>query len=421
MSETSPKLECATNKNEQGREIMFKTVLFSALLIAGVSSAQAADPGVTDSEIKLGQTMPYGGSASAYSVIGRVEAAYYEMVNAKGGVNGRKIRMISLDDGFSPAKTVEQTRKLVEQDEVFAIVGTIGTSTNSAIQRYLNDRKVPQVFISTGASKWNNPKHFPYTIALYPPYRLEAQTFAKYVLANRPNAKIGTLGQNDDAGRDYLFGLKEGLGEKASTMIVQETTYEPSDPTVDSQIVKLKASGADTLYTTGTPKYVAQAIRKVAELGWTPLNYVVSVASSIKGVLEPAGIENSKGVMTTLAFKTPTDPRWQDSADVKEFRQFLKDWMPNGDIADSSLVTGYVSAFMTVKVLELCGKDLTRENFIKRATTLTKVEAPLLLPGITITTRPDSYTPFSQMQMARFDGTSWVPVGSVISIDDELR
>jgi branched-chain amino acid transport system substrate-binding protein len=400
---------------------MFRTPLFGALLIATTVSAQAADPGVTDSEIKLGQTMPYSGSASGYGIMGRVEAAYYEMINAKGGVNGRKIRFISLDDGYSPPKTVEQTRKLVEQEEVFAIVGSLGTPTNSAVQRYLNDRKVPQVFISTGASKWDNPKNFPYTISLYPPYRLEAETFAKYLLANRPNAKIGTFSQNDDAGRDYLIGLKEGLGDKAATMIVKEVTYEATDSTVDTQIVKLKAAGVDTLYTGGTSKYVAQAVRKVAELGWTPFNYVVSTASSIKGVLEPAGIENSKGLMTTLAYKTATDPRWQDSADVKEFRQFLKDWMPQADLAEASLVTGYVSAFMTVKVLELCGKDLTRENFIKVATTLTKVEAPMLLPGITITTRPDRYAPFSQMQMARFDGTSWVPEGPVLSIDDEVR
>jgi ABC-type branched-subunit amino acid transport system substrate-binding protein len=400
---------------------MFRTPLFGALLIATTVSAQAADPGVTDSEIKLGQTMPYSGSASGYGIMGRVEAAYYEMINAKGGVNGRKIRFISLDDGYSPPKTVEQTRKLVEQEEVFAIVGSLGTPTNSAVQRYLNDRKVPQVFISTGASKWDNPKNFPYTISLYPPYRLEAETFAKYLLANRPNAKIGTFSQNDDAGRDYLIGLKEGLGDKAATMIVKEVTYEATDSTVDTQIVKLKAAGVDTLYTGGTSKYVAQAVRKVAELGWTPFNYVVSTASSIKGVLEPAGIENSKGLMTTLAYKTATDPRWQDSADVKEFRQFLKDWMPQADLADASLVTGYVSAFMTVKVLELCGKDLTRESFIKAATTLTKVEAPMLLPGITITTRPDRYAPFSQMQMARFDGTSWVPEGPVLSIGDEVR
>jgi len=400
---------------------MFRTALFGALLVATTVSAQAADPGVTDSEIKLGQTMPYSGSASGYGIMGRVEAAYYEMINAKGGVNGRKIRFISLDDGYSPPKTVEQTRKLVEQEEVFAIVGSLGTPTNSAVQRYLNDRKVPQVFISTGASKWDNPKSFPYTIALYPPYRLEAETFAKYLLANRPNAKIGTFSQNDDAGRDYLIGLKEGLGDKAATMIVKEVTYETTDPTVDTQIVKLKAAGVDTLYTGGTPKYVAQAVRKIAELGWTPFNYVVSTASSIKGVLEPAGIENSKGLMTTLAYKTATDPRWQDSADVKEFRQFLKDWMPQADLAEASLVTGYVSAFMTVKVLERCGKALTRENFMKAATTLTKVEAPMLLPGITITTRPDRYAAFSQMQMARFDGTSWVSEGPVISIGDELR
>jgi branched-chain amino acid transport system substrate-binding protein len=401
--------------------IMFRSVLFSVLLTASACSAQAADPGVTDSEIKLGQTMPYSGPASGYAITGRVEVAYYDMINAKGGVNGRKIKFISLDDAYSPSKTVEQTRKLVEQEEVFAMAGSLGTPTNSAVQRYLNNKKVPQVFISTGASKWNNPKNFPYTIALYPPYRLEGATFAKYLLANRPNAKVGTFSQNDDAGRDYLTGFKEALGDKAAAMIVKEVTYESTDSTVDTQIVQLKAAGVDTLYTGGTSKYVAQVIRKVAELGWKPFNYVVSTGSSIKGVLEPAGIENSKGLMTTLAYKTATDPRWQDAADVKEFRQFVKDWMPQADLADGSLVTGYVSAFMTVRVLELCGKDLTRENFIKVATTLTKVEAPMLLPGITITTRPDNYTAFSQMQMARFDGTSWVPDGPVISIDDELR
>jgi ABC-type branched-subunit amino acid transport system substrate-binding protein len=401
--------------------MMLRTVLAGVLLSAAACSAEAADPGVTVSEVKLGQTMPYSGPASGYGITGRVEAAYYEMINAKGGVNGRKIKFISLDDAYSPPKTVEQTRKLVEQEEVFAIVGSLGTPTNSAVQRYLNSKKVPQVFLSTGASKWNNPKNFPYTIALYPPYRLEGATFAKYLLANRPNARIGTFSQNDDAGRDYLIGLKEGLGDKAAAMIVEEVTYESTDPTVDTQIVKLKAAGVDTLYTGGTSKYVAQAIRKVAELGWKPFNYVVSTGSSIKGVLEPAGIENSKGLMTTLAYKTATDPRWQGSADMREFRQFLKDWMPQADLADASLVTGYVSAFMTVKTLELCGKDLTRENFIRAATTLTKVEAPMLLPGITITTRPDNYAAFSQMQMARFDGTTWVPEGPVISIDDELR
>jgi ABC-type branched-subunit amino acid transport system substrate-binding protein len=400
---------------------MFRTVLLSALLAAAACSAQAADPGVTDSEIKLGQTMPYSGPASGYAITGRVEAAYYEMINAKGGVNGRKIKFISLDDAYSPSKTVEQTRKLVEQEEVFAIVGSLGTPTNSAVQRYLNNKKVPQVFISTGASKWNNPKNYPYTLALYPPYRLEGATFARYLLANRPNAKVGTFSQNDDAGRDYLAGFKEALGDKAGTMIVKEVTYEPTDATVDTQIVQLKAAGVDTLYTGGTSKYVAQVIRKVAELGWKPLNYVVSTGSSIKGVLEPAGIGNSKGLITTLAYKTATDPRWQGSADVKEFRQFVKDWMPEADLADGSLVTGYVSAFMTVKVLELCGKDLTRENFIRIATTLTKIEAPMLLPGITITTRPDNYAAFSQMQMARFDGTSWVPEGPVISINDALH
>ncbi|MCC8974395.1 ABC transporter substrate-binding protein [Bradyrhizobium brasilense] len=398
----------------------YARAVFCALMLAAAQPALADKkygPGVTDTEVKIGQTMPYSGPASAYGTQGRLEEAYYAMINAKGGVNGRKIKLISLDDAYSPPKTVEQTRRLVEQDEVLAIIGTIGTPTNSAIQKYLNQKKVPQIFISTGAAKWDDPKNFPWTTQLYPPYQMEGMIFAKYLLKNKPDAKLGVFSQNDDAGKDYVKGLKDGLGDKAKTMIVKEVTYEVSDPTVDSQIVSLKASGADTLFTMATPKFGAQAIRKVYELGWKPLNYVVSVSSSIKGVMEPAGIEASKGLLTALAFKTPTDPTWESAADVKEFKEFLAKWYPQGDIADGSNVTGYISAYMTVKVIELCGDDLTRENLLKQATNLNKVVAPLLLPGIAISTRPDRYAPFTQMQIATFDGKSWVPQGETFNTD----
>ncbi|WP_431016472.1 ABC transporter substrate-binding protein [Bradyrhizobium pachyrhizi] len=398
----------------------YSRAVFCALMLAAAQPALADKkygPGVTDTEVKIGQTMPYSGPASAYGTQGRLEEAYYAMINAKGGVNGRKIKLISLDDAYSPPKTVEQTRRLVEQDEVLAIIGTIGTPTNSAIQKYLNQKKVPQIFISTGAAKWDDPKNFPWTTQLYPPYQMEGMIFAKYLLKNRPDAKLGVFSQNDDAGKDYVKGLKDGLGDKAKTMIVKEVTYEVSDPTVDSQIVSLKASGADTLFTMATPKFGAQAIRKVYELGWKPLNYVVSVSSSIKGVMEPAGIEASKGLLTALAFKTPTDPTWENATDVKEFKDFLAKWYPQGDIADGSNVTGYISAYMTVKVIEMCGDDLTRENLLKQATNLNKVVAPLLLPGIAISTRPDRYAPFTQMQIATFDGKSWVPQGETFNTD----
>ncbi len=374
-------------------------------------------PGVTDTEVKIGQTMPYSGPASAYGTQGRIEEAYYEMINARGGVNGRKIKLISLDDAYSPPKTVEQTRRLVEQDEVLAIIGTIGTPTNTAIQKYLNQKKVPQLFISTGAAKWDDPKNFPWTTQLYPPYQMEGMIFAKYLLKNKPDAKLGVFSQNDDAGKDYVKGLKDGLGDKAKAMIVKEVTYEVSDPTVDSQIVALKASGADTLFTMATPKFGAQAIRKVHELGWKPLNFVVSVSSSIKGAMEPAGLEASTGVLTALAFKGPTDPTFDEAPDMKEFKTFIAKWYPRGDIADGSNVTGYISAYMTVKIIEMCGNDLTRDNLLKQATNLNKVAAPLLLPGITISTRPDRYAPYTQMQIARFDGKTWVPQGEVFNTD----
>ncbi len=394
----------------------------AAALLAASFSAHAADkaygPGVTDTEIKIGQTMPYSGPASAYGTVGRLESAYFEMINAQGGVNGRKINLISLDDGYSPPKAVEQTRRLVEQDEVLAIVGQLGTLTSSAVQKYLNAKKIPQILITSGAAKWDNPKAYPYSTFLYSPYRLEGQIFAQYLLTNRPNARLGVFSQNDDAGRDYVNGLKDGLGDKAASIIVKELTYETTDATIDSQIVSLKSAGVDTLFIMTTPKFGAQAIRKIGELGWKPLTYISAISTSLKTVLEPAGLEHSKGLITALAVKRPDDPRWENAKDVQDYKAFLKQWYPSGNLADSSNIAGYMAAFATVEILKRCGDELTRECVLKQATNLTDLEVPLLLPGITVTTTPTRYTPFRQMQIARFDGTTWVPEGPLITAKD---
>lgn len=394
----------------------------AAVLLAASFSAHAAekkyDPGVTDTEIKIGQTMPYSGPASAYGTVGRLETAYFAMINAQGGVNGRKITLISLDDSYSPPKAVEQTRRLVEQDEVLAIVGQLGTLTSAAVQKYLNLKKIPQILITSGAAKWDDPKNYPYSTFLYSPYRLEGQIFARYLLDNRPNARLGVFSQNDDAGRDYVNGLKDGLGDKAKTLIVKELTYETTDATIDSQIVSLKSAGVDTLFVMTTPKFGAQAIRKIAELGWKPLTYLSAVSTSLKTVLEPAGLDNSKGLITALAVKRPDDPRWESAKDVQDYKAFLKQWYPSGNLADSSNIAGYMAAFVTVEILKRCGDDLTRENVLRQAINLTNLTVPLLLPGITLTTTPTRYTPFKQMQIARFDGATWVPEGPLISAND---
>lgn len=389
----------------------------SATLALSLDGAMADNygPGVTATEIKIGQTMPYSGPASAYGTVGRLESAYFEMINARGGVNGRKIKLISLDDAYSPPKTVEQTRRLVEQDEVLAIVGQLGTLTSSAVQKYLNAKKVPQILVTSGAAKWDDPRNFPYTTYMYSPYRLEGLIFARYLLTNKPEARLGVFSQNDDAGRDYVRGLKDGLGDKAAQLIVKELTYETTDSVIDSQVVSLKAAGADTLFIMTTPKFGAQTVRKIAELGWKPLTYLSGVSTSIKTVLEPAGLDNSKGLITALATKRPEDPRWENDKDVQDYKAFLKEWYPSGNLTDSSNIAGYLVAHVTVKILELCGNDLTRENVLKQATNLTDLAAPLLLPGITITTTPERYTPFRQMQIARFDGTTWVPEGPLLS------
>jgi ABC-type branched-subunit amino acid transport system substrate-binding protein len=393
-----------------------KGIISAVLVLALVATTASAEngPGITATEIKIGNTMPYSGPASGYAIVGRTEQAFYNMVNAKGGINGRKINFLSYDDAYSPPKTVEQMRKLVEQDDVFATFGSLGTPTNTAIWKYMNQKKVPHLFISTGAEKWNDPKNYPYTISLYASYLMEARTAARYILQTKPDAKIGILSQNDDFGRDYVRGFKEALGAKAATMIVKEKTYEVSDATIDSQLIELKSSGADTFYDVTTPKFGAQAVKKVAEMGWKPLHYIVSVASSIKSVLIPAGVDNSVGLVTAVVAKTPGDPRWKDSEDVKNYLAFMKEWNGGSDPDDQSAVTGYISAWLTVETLKRCGDDLTRENLMKVVTNIKDQEIPLLLPGVTVSISPDDYSPYGKLQVTRFDGRTWQPVGPVI-------
>ncbi|SEC71150.1 ABC transporter substrate-binding protein [Bradyrhizobium erythrophlei] len=390
----------------------------AALSLVSTSAVLAADkkydPGASDTEIKIGQTMPYSGPASAYGTQGRAEAAYWKMINSQGGINGRKITLLSMDDGYSPPKTVEQTRKLVEQDEILANIGSLGTPTNSSIQKYLNGKKIPHLLISTGASKWNDPKEFPWTTPFYPPYAQEAKIYAKYIAKELPNAKIGVIYQNDDFGKDYLKGFKEGLGEKAG-LIVKELSYEVTDPTIDSQIVNLKAAGADVLMTITTPKFGAQAIRKVADLGWKPTHFIVSVASSIGGVLEPAGLEASTGLMTALATKVVGDPAWDTDKGVQDYLAFMKQWYPEGNPIDGSNQIGYLSAQFTAIILKNCGDVLTRENLLKQATNLSKVSLPLLLPGITVSVSPTDYSTFDTFKLAKFDGKTWKFFGENIS------
>jgi ABC-type branched-subunit amino acid transport system substrate-binding protein len=390
--------------------------LVASLTMAAPAFAQNG-PGVTDKEIKFGQTMPYSGPASGYSAQGRVQAAYFAMINAKGGINGRKINFLSYDDGYSPPKTVEQTRKLVEQDEVLATFGQLGTPTNSAIHKYMNQKQTPHLFISTGADKWNDPKNYPWTVPLYPSYTMEAKVAAHYIAQAKPDAKIGVLYQNDDFGKDYLKGLEAGLGDKAASMIVKKVPYEVGDPTLDSQMITLKQSGADVFFCITVPKFGAQAIKKAAEIGWKPLFYIVSVSSHIKTALEPAGLDNAKGLISALAFKIPSDPRWADAPDVKEYMAFLKEWHPTAEPNDGSVSIGYGSAVLTAKVLERAGNNLTRENLMKVVTSIKDEQLPLGLPGVTVTIKPDDYSGYSKLQISRFDGKTWEPVGGVMSAD----
>lgn len=389
----------------------------AAVLLASPALAQKKyGPGVTDTEIKLGQTMPYSGPASAYGAIGKAELAYFKMINEQGGIHGRKVNLLSLDDGYSPPRTVEQTRKLVEEEKVLALFQSLGTPTNTAIHKYANAKKVPHLFLSTGATKWGDPKGFPWTLGFQPSYQVEARIYAKHILKEKPAGKIGVLYQNDDYGKDYLKGFKDGLGAKAN-LIVAEVSYEVTDPTVDSQIVTLKGSGADVLFTIATPKFAAQAIRKVADLGWKPQHYLNNVASSVGAVLTPAGLDKSVGLITALYMKDPTDPQWSKDAGMQRWRDFMAKYMAGADANDFNYVYGYGAAQLMTLVLGNCGDDLSRENLMKQATSLKDITTDVLLPGIRYNTGPDDFFLVEQLQLARFDGKRWVLFGDVIGHD----
>jgi branched-chain amino acid transport system substrate-binding protein len=392
-------------------------IVTAMLGIAALAAAPAAaqkkyDPGANDSEIKVGNIMPYSGPASAYAEIGKTEAGYFRKVNAEGGVNGRKINFISYDDGYSPPKTVEQARKLVESDEVLLIFQPLGTAHNTAIQRYMNAKKVPQLFVATGASKWNDPQHFPWTMGWQPNYEREAHIYADYLLKNHPEGKIGVLYQNDDFGKDYLKGLKDGLGGRMR--IVAEVPYETTDPTVDSQVINIKASGADVFFNIGTPKFAAQAIKKVAELGWKPVHLLTNVSVSVGAVLKPAGFDNAKGVLSTGYLKDPTDPAWKDDPAYKAWSTFMDKYYPDGDRTSNLPVYGYLAAQTLVTVLKQCGDNLTRENVMKQAASLKDLELDMLLPGARINTGPNDFAPIKQMQMMRFNGERWELFGPLM-------
>jgi branched-chain amino acid transport system substrate-binding protein len=391
-----------------------------AVFVASSSGALAQkkyDTGVTDTEIKIGNIMPYSGPASAYGVIGRTEAAYFKKVNDAGGINGRKINFISYDDAYSPPKTVEQARKLVESDEVLFIFNSLGTPPNSAIHKYMNSKKVPQLFVATGATKWNDPKDFPWTMGWQPNYQSETQIYAKYLLKNKPDAKIAVLYQNDDYGKDYLKGLKDGLGPKAASMIIAEESFETSEPTIDNHIVKLKSTGADVFVDIATPKFAAQAIKKVTEIEWKPLHFLNNVSASVGSVIKPAGYENSQGIISAAYLKDASDPQWNNDPGMKEFYAFMAKDFPEGDKLDGGTVVGYGVSQTLVQVLKQCGDNLTRENVMKQAASLKDFRTEVLLPGIKINTGPDDFAPISQLQLMRFKGEKWELFGDVISAD----
>jgi ABC-type branched-subunit amino acid transport system substrate-binding protein len=384
----------------------------ASLAIAGSALAQKKyDAGASDKEIKIGNINPYSGPASAYGAIGKSISAYFDKINAEGGINGRKVKFISVDDGYNPAKTVEQARKLVEQEEVLLVFQPLGTPPNSAIHKYMNDRKVPQLFVATGATKWGDPKNFPWTMGFQPNYQSESKIYAAHILENNPNAKIAVLYQNDDYGKDYLKGFEDGLGDKAK-QIVSKLTYEVTDPTVDSQIVSLKSSGADTFFNITTPKFAAQAIKKAHELGWKPTHYLNSVSSAVATVLVPAGIEASMGIYTAAYIKDPTDPQFQKGKEWDDFVAYMKKYHPTGAMNDNFNVYGYTVAQLMVEVLKKAGDNLTRENIMKQAASL-DLTLPMLLPGVNIKTGPDDFFPIEREQLAKFDGKTWALFGKV--------
>jgi branched-chain amino acid transport system substrate-binding protein len=396
---------------------------FSAALalLAATSSPSFAqkkyDTGATDTEIKIGNIMPYSGPASAYGVIGKTEAAYFNKINAEGGINGRKINFVSYDDAYSPPKTVEQARKLVESDEVLLIFNPLGTPPNTAIQKYMNTKKVPQLLVATGATKWNDPRDFPWTMGWQPNYQSESQIYAKYILKEKPNAKIAILYQNDDYGKDYVKGLKDGLGAKAASMIIIEESYEVTQPTIDSNIVKLKSLDADVFFNVTTPKFAAQAIKKMNEIGWKPLHILNNVSASIGSVMKPAGFENSQGIISSSYLKDPTDKQWEKDAGMIAWNQFLDKYYPEANRADASVMYAYTVAQGLVHVLKNCGDNLTRENIMKQAASIKDLELGGLLPGVKVNTSATDFAPISQLQLMKFKGEGWELFGEVLSGD----
>jgi branched-chain amino acid transport system substrate-binding protein len=400
-----------------GTTAALAAMLFGAMVVSA-SAQKKYDTGATDTEIKIGNIMPYSGPASSYATIGKTEAAYFKMINEKGGINGRKINFISYDDGYSPPKTVEQARKLVENDEVLFIMNPLGTAGNTAIQKYMNAKKVPQLFVSTGAAKWADPKNFPWTMGWQPSYQAEARIYGQYILKNFPGKTIGVLFQNDDFGKDYVIGLHEGLGSQGMKQIVSEVSYETSSPTVDSQVVQIKTINPDIFVNIATPKFAAQAIKKIGELGWKPVHIVTNVSASVGSVMKPAGYANSQDVLSAAYMKDPKDPTWKNDPGMMEWSAFMDKYYPEGDKDDGATVFGYGVSQGMVQVLKQCGDDLTRENIMKQAANL-DMEIGIYLPGTRIRTSPTDFSPLEQLQMMRFKGESWELFGPLMSGEKE--
>src|SRR3954465_8005794 len=402
-------------RSKQKMRIAAFSTVIAFVTTSGAALAQKKyDTGATDAEIKIGNIMPYSGPASAYGVIGKTEAAYFTKINAEGGIKGRKINFITYDDGYSPPKAVEQARKLVEADEVLLVFNPLGTPSNSAIQRYMNAKKVPQIFVSSGAAKWNDPKNFPWTIGWQPNYQVEARIYAAYILKNFPGKTIGVMYQNDDFGKDYVIGLREGLGDQANKLIVVEASYETTSPTVDSQVVQIKTANPDIFINISTPKFAAQAIKKLGELKWNPIHFLTNVSVSVGSVMKPAGYENGQDILRAAYLKEPKDPKWKDDAAMNEWRAFMTKWYPEGDQEDASTVFAYGVAKGLEQVLRQCKDELTRDNIMKQAANL-NFEIGIYLPGTKIKTSPTDFAPLEQLQMMRFKGESWDLFGPVMS------
>ena len=408
-------MQVSTRINRRVLVVALVTATLGA--VPGMAQAQKKyDQGATDTEIKIGNISPYSGPASSYGAVGKTAGAYFDKINAEGGINGRKIKFVSLDDGYNPAKMVEQARKLVEEDEVLLLFAPVGTPNNTAIHKYMNAKKVPQLFISSGAARWSDPKNFPWSMGWNPSYQVEGRIYGQHIVATKPNAKVAVLIQNDDFGKDYLKGLLEGLGDKAKTMVVSQITYETTDPTIDSQMVTLKASGADTFFNITTPKFSAMAIKKAAELGWKPAHYLVSTSNSVTAVLKQAGVENSLGVISATYTRDPVDPRWKDTKELADFNDFMKKFNATGDPKDAINVLGYSMAQTLAQVLKQAGDNLTRANIMKEAANL-NMALPMLYPGVNIKTGPDDFNPIQRMQMIQFNGTGYDLMGKVVGPD----